>query len=155
MQSHICVFGGSNPLRKDGYSIGRVHKKFGRTCKVCGSTPHRSIPLSRLPAACHRLPWNFLIPGKRAGAPVRLLPGCRGYRREKRGNSRWEERRRSPSQTDDHSSDNDSLLMDALAPPALPSGLLLNRHSAACRMKKGYGYKKLCLQRKVKNKEEC
>ena len=95
MQPHICVFGGSNPSRKDGYSIGRVHKKFGRTCKVCGSTPHRSIPLSRLPAACHCLPRNFLIPGKRAGAPVRLLPGCRGYRREKRGNSRWEERRRS------------------------------------------------------------
>lgn len=74
------------------------------------------------------VPVEFLIPGKHAGTPVRLLPGCRGYRREKRGNSRWEERRRSPS------------LMDAFAHPVLPSGLLLNRHSAASRMKKGYGY---------------
>ncbi len=123
MQLNICVFGGSNPSRENGYSFGRVHKPFGRTCNVRGSTPHSFHTLIPTSGGQSCFPVDVPFPGKHAGAPVRLLPGCRGYRKENRGNSRWE---KEDNPLPSH--------------PVLPSGHLLNRHSAACWTKKGDRY---------------
>lgn len=131
-----CVFGGSNPSRENGYSIGRVHNIIGRTkwaVPVIGKNERfcaRIKSAVRLRTGQYLDPvfrQPFIFPGmgfpiseKIPGTPIWLLP-------EMQGIPQGEKREQQAGET-------------CRPRPVLPSDRLLNRHSAAGRMKAGCGY---------------